>query len=71
MYWSIFLHIVIALKEGKILIKLLSEVTSGKWEREGRLNYFIKNCSCVPTVFVFLLVSESLEFHIFLKIKVF
>lgn len=58
-----------SIKEGKIFIKLLSEVTSGKWEREERLDYFIKKCSCVLTVFVFLLVFESLALHIFLKNK--
>lgn len=56
-----------SIKEGKIFIKLLSEVTSGKWEREERLDYFIKKCSCVLTVFVFLLVFESLALHIFFK----
>lgn len=56
-----------SIKKGKIFIKLLSEVTSGKWEGEERLDYFIKKCSCVLTVFVFLLVFESLALHIFFK----
>lgn len=53
------------IKEGRIPIKLLSEVASGEWERKGRLDYFVKNVLVFLQFFLFLWIFESLKFHLF------